>query len=126
MKTELIIALLGMACIGSLAAFFVAWAKADEYKRVEKEEHDNYLSAKQLHNTVCGLLERSEDQQKCSADAVMWYAEMLMDTKRERDNLQDRLSALRCPHNDHVWEVSDAYRGECRCKKCGRMKDALP
>lgn len=108
-------ALLGIGFIFALAGDFVLWAKVDEYKRTTQDEHENYLSAKQLHNTVCGLLERSEDQQKCSADAVMWYAEMLMDTKRERDALQDRLSALLCPHNNHIWK-------DGRCVKCGKVE----
>jgi len=117
MKTEIMIAVLALMCIGSMAAAFVLWAKVDEQKKLAQDEHANYLAANQLHNTVCGLLERSEDQQKCSADAVMWYAEMLMDTKRERDHIQDRLSALLCPMNDHVWK-------DGVCVKCGRMKDA--
>ena len=31
--------------------------------------------------------------------------------------LQDRLSAILCPHNDHVWV-------DGICTKCGRVKDA--
>ena len=37
------------------------------------------------------------------------HLQSVIDEKsRKADELQDRLSALLCPHNDHVWEVSDA------------------
>lgn len=35
----------------------------------------------------------------------------------EKIDLQDRLSALLCPRNDHIWK-------DGVCAKCGRVKDA--
>ena len=41
MKTEIMIAVLALLCIGSLAAAFVLWAKLDEQKQMTADEHTN-------------------------------------------------------------------------------------
>ena len=123
MKTEIMIAVLALLCIGSLAAVFILWAKLDEQKQKTKDEHDNYCVALGIGNSNAKMLDESQERERCSAQAVLWYFEKLKALKEDRNALQDRLSALLCPMNDHVWEVSDAYRGECLCKKCGRVKD---
>ena len=38
MKTEIMIAVLALLCIGSMAAAFVLWAKVDELKKANVEE----------------------------------------------------------------------------------------
>ena len=123
MKTELIIALLGLACIGSLAAFFVAWAKADEYKRKAKDERENYLAALSLHNTTAEAAQRLENEKERSTDYSGLYAKQTEAWRdeldrlwKERNAMQDRLSALLCPRNDHVWK-------DGVCVKCGRAQD---
>ena len=123
MKTEIMIAVLALLCIGSLAAAFVLWAKLDEQKQKTKDEHDNYCVALRIGNSNAKMLGESQERERCSAQAVLWYSEKLKALKEDRNALQDKLSSLLCPHNDHVWEVSDAYRGEYRCKKCGRVED---
>lgn len=117
MKTEIMIAVLALMCIGSMAAAFVLWAKVDEYKRTAQEEHDNYCVALRIGNTNAKMLDESQERERCSAQAVLWYSEKLKVLKEDRNALQDRLSALLCPHNDHVWK-------DGVCAKCGRMKDA--
>ena len=124
MKTELIIALLGMAVIGSLAAVFVLWAKIDEQKQKTADEHANYLAALNLHNTTAeqfGIEQRYLESKINFEDGYHKYAikeeiERRVCAEAERDELQDRLSALLCPMNDHVWQ-------DGVCVKCGRMKD---
>ena len=124
MKTELIIAMLGMACIGSLAAAFVLWAKIDEQKQKTADEHANYLAALNLHNTTAeqfGIEQRYLESKINFEDGYHKYAikeeiERRVCAEAERDELQDRLSALLCPMNDHVWQ-------DGVCVKCGRMKD---
>ena len=117
MKIEIMIAVLALLCIGSLAAAFVLWAKADEYKRMAQDEHANYLAALDLHNTTADAAQRVSDEldlKKCLAEHDLDYA---LRVSMENIELQDHLSALLCPMNDHVWK-------DGRCVKCGRMQDA--
>ena len=107
MKTEIMIAVLGIICIGALAAAFVLWAKIDEQKQKTADEHANYLAALNLHNTTAEAAQRV-------AERDLEYA---LRVSYENINLQNHLSALLCPRNDHVWR-------DGVCVKCGRMKDA--
>ena len=124
MKIEIMIAVLGIICIGSLAAFFVAWAKADEWKKTAADEHANYLAALNLHNTTAeqfGIEQRYLESKINFEDGYHKYAikeeiERRVCAEAERDELQDRLSALLCPSNNHIWE-------DGVCVKCGRMQD---
>ena len=117
MKTEIMIAVLALLCIGSLAAFFVAWAKADEWKKTAAEEHECYLAALSLHNTTAEAAQRVSDYLDIKTHLAEQDLEYALRVSMENIELQDRLSALLCPHNDHVWKDG------C-CVKCGRMKDA--
>lgn len=113
MSNELIIALLSIGCISALAAFFVAWAKADEWKKTAADEHANYIAALGLHNTTAKALEQSK-MRDCQGHID--FLNFCVDTLGEKnDALQDKLSAILCPHNDHVWKYG-------RCVKCGRAK----
>ena len=123
MKTEIMIAVLALMCIGSMAAAFVLWAKVDEYKRTAQEEHANYIAALQIGKTNAEYAQRLEDEKERSTDYSGLYAKQkeawrceLDRLWKERNAMQDRLSALLCPHNDHVWK-------DGRCVKCGRAKD---
>ena len=116
-------AILALGLCGFAAAFLVTLAKLQE----EKERRwDEISRAVGFENE----LEQSKAREKCSAQAVLWYAEQLANVKQEaeglrmgvdylghrEDVLQDRLSALLCPHNNHVWR-------DGRCVKCGRAQD---
>ena len=117
MKTEIMIAVLALLCIGSMAAAFVLWAKLDEQKQKTEDEHANYIAALRLANTNAEAALRVSDEldlKKCLAEHDLDYA---LRVSMENIELQDRLSALLCPHNDHVWK-------DGVCAKCGRMKDA--
>lgn len=115
-------AILIFALCGSIAALLVTLAKLRE----EKEKRCDEISrAVGFENE----LEQSKAREKCSAQAVLWYAEQLANVKQEaeglrmgvdylghrEDVLQDRLSAIICPTNNHVWKYGV-------CTKCGRVK----
>lgn len=121
MKTELIIALLGIACIGSLAAFFVAWAKADEWKKTAADEHANYIAALQIGKTNAEYAQRLEKElEQSKARDCQGHIDFLnfcVDTLEKKNAvLQDRLSALLCPTSNHIWQ-------DGVCVKCGRVQD---
>lgn len=123
-------ALLGIGFIFALAGDFVLWAKVEEHRHAEQDERENYLAALRLHNTAVKALDRSEEQQRCSAQAVLWYSEQLANAKQEAeglrmgvdylghrgDVLQDKLSSMLCPANNHIWK-------DGVCSKCGRVQD---
>ena len=121
MSKDLIIALLALAFAGCAGALLVTLAKLDEQKQKTHDEHANYLAALGLHNAAAEALEQSKTRD-CQGhiDFLNFCVETL---EKKNDALQDRLSALLCPMNDHVWELTDALRCEVRCKKCGRKKD---
>jgi hypothetical protein len=115
MKTEIMIAVLALLCIGSLAAVFVLWAKLDEQKKATEEERDRRWD--EISRAV-----DLEKQLDCAASAYEGVTGMYRTmsaysdiVKQDRNALQDRLSSLLCPHNDHVWR-------DGVCVKCGRLK----
>ena len=116
MKTEIMIAVLALLCIGSLAAAFVLWAKLDEQKQKTKDEHANYLAALNLHNATAEAAQSVSDYLDIKTHLAERDLEYALRVSMENIKLQDRLSALLCPHNDHVWK-------DGRCVKCGRVKD---
>lgn len=116
MKTEVMVIVLALLCIGSLAAAFVLWSKLDEQKQKTAEERDRRWDEISLKLTAEKAL---EDQ-----TAIAWqYSELAIkanllyhEERIKNDALQDKLSALLCPHNDHVWK-------DGVCVKCGRVQD---
>lgn len=123
MKTEIMIAVLGIICIGALAAAFVLWAKIDEQKQKTADEHANCIAALNLHNATAEAAQRLENEKERSTDYSGLYAKQTEAWRdeldrlwKERNAMQDRLSALLCPMNDHVWKGG-------RCVKCGRVQD---
>ena len=123
MKTEIMIAVLALLCIGSMAAAFVLWAKIDEQKQKTADEHANYIAALNLHNTMAEAAQRLENEKERSTDYSGLYAKQTEAWRdeldrlwKERNAMQDRLSAIFCPMNDHVWK-------DGVCVKCGRVKD---
>ena len=123
MKIEIMIAVLGIICIGALAAAFVLWAKIDEQKQKTADEHANYLAALNLHNATAEAAQRLENEKERSTDYSGLYAKQTEAWRdeldrlwKERNAMQDRLSAILCPRNDHVWK-------DGVCAKCGRVKD---
>ena len=122
MKIEIMIAVLGIICIGALAAAFVLWAKIDEQKQKTKDEHDNYIAALQIGKTNAEYAQRLEKElEQSKARDCQGHIDFLnfcVDTLEKKNAvLQDRLSSLLCPHNDHVWK-------DGVCAKCGRVQDA--
>ena len=123
MKESLIIALLSLLSIGSLATVFVLWAKVQE----EREKRWDEIS---LRLNVEKELEQSKVHQQWMQEDVLRYSEQLtkeqaLGAEREEEIfrlsawhniMQDKLSALLCPRNDHVWK-------DGVCVKCGRVQD---
>jgi hypothetical protein len=120
MSKDLIIAFLALLSIGSLAAVFVLWAKLDEQKKLTQEERDRRWDEISLRLTIenekdAEIEELREFLSPFEKRGDFWYQTAEKMTL-ERDALQDRLSALLCPRNDHVWK-------DGVCVKCGRVKD---
>ena len=117
MKTEIMIAVLALLCIGSLAAAFVLWSKLDEQKQKTKDEHANYIAALNLHNAAAEAVERAERDRDILNEQLHKLSMTNLGLLFDNAKLQDRLSALLCPSNNHVWKNGV-------CVKCGRVKDA--
>ena len=121
MKTEIMIAVLALMCIGSMAAAFVLWAKVDEYKRMAQEEHnrrwDEISRALSIEKEKDGKISMMKDRIKAETEYAYQEMRERVYAEEQRDALQDKLSALLCHMNDHVWK-------DGRCVKCGRVKDA--
>lgn len=117
----MVTAVLAIACSCSFAAALVFAAKWEEAKQAICDERSVWLSeVKQLEHDKEILLEGGRHD----ADAILWYADELMKTKACFEQcrngnmvLQDKLSAILCQTNNHVWV-------DGVCVKCGRMKDA--
>ena len=116
MKTEIMIAVLALLCIGSLAAAFVLWAKLDEQKKLAQDEHANYLAALDLHNVTAERAQQLDHEREVIYGQLNKLSILNFDLHFDNAKLQDRLSALLCPSNSHVWK-------DGRCVKCGRVKD---
>ena len=102
---DLIAAILALAFCGSAAAFLVMWANRDEWKKKANKEYTQRLEAAAFWSSHMFALKRQAD----------FWRSLAAEAINERDALQDRVSTLVCPHNDHIWL-------EGRCKKCGRIK----
>lgn len=116
MKTEIMIAVLALLCIGSLAAAFVLWAKLDEQRKAtaeaEERRWDEISRAVGLENEI----EQLKKQCETISDIARFQFERGVDLYEKNAKMQDRLSALLCPTENHVWK-------DGVCVKCGRAKN---
>lgn len=117
----IVTAVLGIGFIFAIAGDFVLWAKLEEQRKATAEEYNRRwdeisraLSIEKEKNKEIETLNEWNGTFEKRGD--FWYdtSEKLV---HERDALQDKLCALLCPMNDHVWK-------DGRCVKCGRVKDA--
>lgn len=113
MKESLIIALLSLVAIGSLAAVFVLWAKLDEQKKLTQEEKEKRWDEISCAATIEKEKGKEIEELESEIDNLKWDNDCLTMTV---DRQQDKLSALLCPTNNHVWK-------DGKCVKCGRAKD---
>ena len=115
MSKDLIIAILALAFAGCAGALLVTLAKLDEWKDRAAAEHANHVEAMRIGNTNAEYAQRLENEiaklDSC-LNTEIEYADGLIDENRA---MQDHLSALLCPRNDHIWE-NDV------CKRCGRTQ----
>lgn len=107
MNKDLIIALLALAFAGAAAALLVTLAKLQEEKERRWDEISLWQSIEKEKDAEIARL-------NACLDAEVEYVDNVID---EKTALQDELSALRCPRNDHIW--IDGV-----CKRCGRIQDA--
>ena len=112
--------ILEFALVLALAGFFVMWAKWEEQKVKTKEERDRRWDEISLRLNVekekdAEIAELNEWLRSFDKRGDVWY-ETAEKVTNERDALQDRLSALLCPRNDHVWQNG------C-CVKCGMVQE---
>lgn len=116
MKIEIMIAVLGIICIGALAAVFVLWAKLDEQKQKIKDERECYEAMMRLHNGVAIRAQELDEKNRKLKDALKIEMERTSRLDRDCAQLEQKLrSALRCPNNDHVWKngrVREVWEGE--------------
>ena len=117
MNKDLIIALLAIALCLAVAMFLVVWSKLEEQKLKTQEERDRRWD--EISRAV-----DLEKQLDCAANAYEGVTGMYRTmsaysdiVKQERNALQDRLSSILCPTNNHVWK-------DGVCVKCGRVQDA--
>lgn len=113
MSTEWIIAILTIALTGMTAAFLVTYDKWDEQKQKTEKEHSLYLDAIAAGHEKTAAQIRKTD----------FYMGCVQRLTEERDELQDRLSAVLCPQDSHIWEPTTLFDGVSRCKRCGRVKE---
>ena len=112
---------LGIGFVGLLAAFLVMWSYYDGQKKLTQKERDRRWDEISLRMTIenekdAEIEELREFLSPFEKRGDFWYQTAEKMTL-ERDALQDRLSALLCPRNDHVWK-------DGVCTKCGKVQDA--
>jgi len=124
MTKDLIIALLALLSIGSLAAVFILWAKLDEQKKLTQEEREKRWDEISRATSIEKELEKELEAEKGVLSEEIARLNECLDTEFEfaddqidkNRDLQDKLSALLCPTNNHVWQ-------DGVCVKCGRAKE---
>lgn len=113
MSKDLIIALLSLVAIGSLAAVFILWAKLDEQKKLTQEEREK----RWYEISRADSIEKEKDAEIYELESEIRNLEWDNDClQMQCDRQQDKLSALLCPTNNHVWV-------DGICTKCGRMHE---
>lgn len=122
MNKDLIITLLALAFAGSAAALLIVVAKLQQARQDIWDERSVQLSE---YKAVVHDKEILLEGGKKDLEIIQWYADELMKTKAYFEQcragnavLQDKLSALLCPRNDHVWV-------DGVCKRCGRQQNEL-
>ena len=108
--------ILEFALVLALAGFFVMWAKWEEQKVKTKEERDRRWDEISLRQNA----EKENVKLNACLDAEVAYVDELLDDSRALARklllTQNKLSAILCPRNDHVWK-------DGVCVKCGRVQD---
>jgi seryl-tRNA synthetase len=100
------------------------WSKLDEQKKLTKEERDRRWDEisralsieKELERAKAEFDEVNEKRDEAWRRLLSATVDERNDLKARLPVLQDKLSALLCPMNDHVWV-------DGICTKCGRMHE---
>lgn len=108
-----------MVCAVSIAAALIFAAKWQKAKQDVHDERSIWLSeVKQLERDKQILLEGSKKDMETIRNleqSLRTTASVAANATAGNHALQDKLSAILCPRNDHVWQ-------DGVCKKCGRMQ----
>lgn len=97
-------AILGIICIGAIAAFLVMWSKWEDEKEKRWDEISRAATIEKEKGKEIEELESEIDNLKWDNDCLTMTV----------DRQQDKLSAILCPTNNHVWQNGV-------CVKCGRV-----
>jgi len=120
MNKDLIIALLALAFAGSAAALLIVIAKLYQARQAIWDERSVHLSEYKavVHDNEILLEGGRKDAETIRnlEQSLRTTASVAANATAGNAALQDKLSAILCPRNDHVWK-------DGRCVKCGRMKD---
>ena len=114
MTHDWITTLLALGFVASTAAFFVMWSKFEEERDRRWDEISLRLTIENEKDAE--IEELREFLSSFEKRGDFWYQTAEKMTL-ERDALQERLSEILCPSNNHIWK-------DGRCVKCGRVKDA--
>lgn len=120
MTAAAILAICLALSIAAALVFAAKWQEERERRKAEEQKKADEISrALSLEKDIEMLI----DGGKKDAETIQWYADELMKTKAYFEQcrsgnraLQDKLSAILCPLNDHVWR-------DGVCTKCGREKE---
>lgn len=102
-----------------LAAILITLVCCYSEERIKREEAEEKLTLNRIKtemdeaetsDLIQRLVASQTEERRKTVKCILLQSDL--------DELQDKYSAIICPHNDHVWV-------DGRCKKCGRrQKDA--
>ena len=99
------------ACCAA-CAWLVTWAKLDEQKKLTQKERERCWD--EISRAATIEKEKDAEIEKWQQEAKR-YCFYFENAREGNKALQDHLSSLICPRNDHVWK-------DGVCAKCGRVK----
>lgn len=104
----IVTAVLGIGFIFALAGDFVLWAKLDEQRKATAEEYNRRWDE---ISRAASLEQELEKEKSLGAERE----EEIFRLSVWHNIMQDKLSSVLCPTNNHVWRDGE-------CVKCGRMQ----
>lgn len=113
MTKDIIIALLGIGFLFAVAGLLVALAKLREEKEKRWDEISSEFTLERHYRDLLFDYSMEVTRRKNERLAFLMRCH---DLEEKAGGLQDRLSSVLCPTNNHVWK-------DGVCVKCGRAQD---